>query len=193
MDRVMTRTARFLAVGGVASIVFGLIVLLWPGISLVALTALFGAFAFVYGSFALGVGLTLIAHKSTDWVPYVVGGAAGIVIAAITFLHPAVTLLVLTYVVAAWALVIGGVEIVGAIDMWGEVDGAFWLALGGAFSIVFGIIVAIQPGAGLLAILWLIGLYAILGGATRLVAAYRIHQFHGEVKSAVGALRTSGT
>lgn len=191
MDRVMTRSARFLAVGGAASIVFGVIVLLWPGISLVALTALFGAFAFVYGSFSLGVGLTLIAHKSTEWVPYVVGGVAGIILAAITFLHPAVTLLVLTYLVAAWALVVGGVEIVGAIDMWGEVDGAFWLALGGAFSIVFGIVVAIQPGTGLLAILWLIAVYAIAAGVTRLVAAYRIHQFHGAVKAVVGAPRAS--
>src|SRR5581483_3539942 len=104
MDKLLTRTARFLAVGGAASMVFGVIVLLWPGISLVALTALFGAFAFVYGAFAVGAGLTLLAHRSTEWVPYMLGGLAGVLVGVITFLHPAVTVLVLTYLVAAWAL-----------------------------------------------------------------------------------------
>src|SRR5690349_16720181 len=107
MDKALRRTARFLGVGGVASIVFGVVVLLWPGISLVALTALFGAFAFVYGTFAVGAGLTLLVHKSTEWVPYMLGGAAGILLGVITFLHPAVTVLVLAYLIAAWAFVVG--------------------------------------------------------------------------------------
>jgi len=192
MDKTLTRTARFLGIGGVASIMFGVIVLLWPGISLVALTALFGAFAFVYGSFAIGAGLTLLAHRSTNWVPYMLGGIAGVLISVITFLHPVVTDLVLTYLVATWALVIGAVEIFAAVDMWGEVDGALWLGIGGAVSILFGVLVAFHPGAGLLAILWMIGFYAIAGGGFRLVAAYRIHQFQGDVKKTVSALLPHG-
>lgn len=191
IDRVMTRSARFLAIGGVASIVFGVTVLLWPGISLAALTALFGAFAFVYGSFSLGVGLTLLARRSTEWVPFTLGGIAGVVIAAITFLHPAATDLALTFLIGAWAFVVGVLEIAGAIDMWGEIDGALWLAINGAASVIFGILVAFRPGAGLLAILWLIGIYAVFAGVIRLVAAWRMHQFHSEVKTTVGAMRTS--
>src|SRR5579871_3901782 len=122
MDKTLTRAARFLGIGGVASIMFGVIVLLWPGISLVAMTALFGAFALVYGSFAIGAGLTLLANRSTNWVPYMLGGIAGVLISVITFLHPVVTDLVLTYLFATWALVIGAVEIFAAVDMWGEVD-----------------------------------------------------------------------
>lgn len=189
MDKALTRTARFLGVGGAAAIVFGAIVLLWPGISLVALTALFGAFAFVYGTFAVGAGLTLLAHKSTEWVPYVLGGVAGIVLGVITFLHPGVTVLVLTYLIAAWAFVVGVVEIMGAIDLRGEAPGTPWMAAGGAMSIIFGVLVAFWPGAGIMAILWLIGFYAILGGILRLVASYRIHQFHSEVKSAIGSIQ----
>lgn len=192
MDKALTRSARFLAVGGLAAIVFGAIVLRWPGISLVALTALFGAFAFVYGTFAVGAGLTLLAHKSTEWVPYMLGGAAGILIGVVTFVHPGVTVLVLTYLIAAWALVIGVVEIMGAIDLWGEVPGTLWMAVGGALSIIFGGLVAFWPGAGLMAILWLIGFYAILSGIFRLVASYRIHQFHSQVKSTVGRFHSVG-
>jgi uncharacterized membrane protein HdeD (DUF308 family) len=73
--------------------------------------------------------------------------------------------------------------------MHGEVNGAYWIGIAGALSILFGGIVAIWPGAGALAILWLIGIYAIVGGIIRLVAAYRIHEFRSTAKAAVGALR----
>lgn len=187
MDKAFTRMSRYLAVGGVAAIVFGVIALFWPGISLVALTALFGAYAFVYGAFALGAGLQLIAHKSTEWVAPTLGGIAGIVIAAITFLHPGVTLLALTYLVAAWAFVTGVAMIVWAIEFWGAVDGAVWIALSGVASVLFGILVAVQPGSGLLAIVWVIGIYAVVAGVLQLVGSYRIHQMQTTVKRAFGA------
>ncbi len=194
MDRVLIdtglkRMARWLGVAGIASVVFGVILLLWPGISLVALTALFGAFAFVYGIFAFGAGLNLLAHKSTEWVPYIVGGLGGVVLGAITFLHPAVTALSLTYLIAAWAFVIGVFQIVAAIEMWSDLPGAIWVGVGGALSIVFGVLVAWQPGVGLLAIVWLIGLYAILGGLAQLIGAYRIHQFRTAIKAPAGDMR----
>ncbi len=189
MDRVLTRTARWLAVGGVAAIVFGVILIFWPGISLVALTALFGAFALVSGTYAVGAGLVLLGRRSTEWVPFVIGGAAGILIGVVTFLHPGITLLTLTYLVAAWAFITGVFEILAAIDVWGEIPGAVWLAIGGAFSIVFGIIVAIQPGSGLLAIVWLVGVYAVMVGVARLIASYQLHQFHGEVRAAAGVMK----
>lgn len=189
MDKALTRMSRLLALSGVASIVFGVTVLLWPGISLVSLTFLFGAFAFVYGSLAIGSGLYLLAHRSTEWVPYIAGGLAGVMIGVITYLHPGFTDLTLIYVVAAWAFVVGIFEIVAAIDMWGTLPGAAWLGVTGALSVVFAIIVAFRPGAGMLAILWMVGFYGILAGVTRLVAAYRVHQFHGDVKTVAGALR----
>jgi uncharacterized membrane protein HdeD (DUF308 family) len=189
MDKALTRMSRLLAVAGVASIVFGATVLLWPGISLLSLTLLFGAFAFVYGTFAVGQGLYLLAHRSTEWVPYVAAGVAGVIIGVITYLDPGITDLTLVYLVAAWAFVIGVFEIVAAIDMRGTLPGAVWVGLAGALSVVFGIVVAFRPGAGMLAILWVIGFYGILAGVTRLVAAYRIHQFHGDVKSVATAIR----
>jgi len=191
MDMAVKRMARFLGVGGVASIVFGVIVLLWPGISLVALTVLFGAYAFVYGVFSVAAGLYMVAHRSTQWVPYIVGGAAGVLLGVITFLRPGITDLTLAYLIAAWAFVVGVFEIAAALEMWGEIAGAVWLAIGGALSIAFGVLVAWRPGTGLLAILWLIGLYAILAGVSQIIAAYRIHQFRSDVKTVVGVPQPS--
>jgi uncharacterized membrane protein HdeD (DUF308 family) len=186
MDMAVKRMARFLGVGGLASIVFGLIVLLWPGISLVALTVLFGAYAFVYGVFAVAAGLYMLARRGNQWVAYIVGGAAGVLLGVITFLRPGITDLTLAYLIAAWAFVVGVFEIAAATEMWGEIRGAVWLAIGGVLSIAFGVLVAWRPGTGLLAILWLIGLYAILAGVSRVIAAYRIHQFRSDVKNVVG-------
>ena len=189
MDKALTRMSRLLAVAGIISIVFGATVLLWPGISLLSLTLLFGAFAFVYGTLAVGSGLYLLANRSTEWVPYVAAGVAGVIIGVITYLVPGFTDLTLVYLVAAWAFVTGVFEIVAAIDMRGALRGAAWVGLTGALSVVFAIVVAFRPGAGMLAILWVIGFYGILAGVTRLVAAYRIHQFHGDVKAVGAAMR----
>lgn len=189
MDKALKRSARYLAFGGVAAIVFGVTVLVWPGISLVALTSLFGAFALVYGTLAVAGGLNLLAHKSTDWVPFVLGGLVGVGIGVVTFIRPGITAMALVYFIAIWAIMTGVFEIVAAIDMHGEVSGAIWIGVAGALSILFGGIVAIWPGSGALAILWLIGFYAILGGIARLIAAYRIHEFRSTAKAVVGALR----
>src|SRR5260370_30632176 len=104
----MSRSAVYLGVAGVASIAFGAITLFWPGISLVVLTALFGAFALVYGALALGAGLNLVAHRSTEWVPYVLGGFAGVLIGAGTFFSPRLTYLALVDFIPARALPLGG-------------------------------------------------------------------------------------
>lgn len=185
MDTVISRNARFLAFSGVTAIAFGVIVLFWPNISLVALIALFGAFALIYGALMLGQGLNLLAHQSTDWVPYTIGGLAGAAIGAIAFFRPGVTALVLVYFIAAWAIMTGIFEILAAIDMHGEFRGEWWLVTAGALSLIFGGVIAIFPGAGVFAIMWLISFYVIVGGAMRLVAAYRLHTFQTEVKNEV--------
>ena len=101
----MSRSATYLAIAGVASVVFGAVTLFWPGITLFALTALFGAYAFVYGALALGSGLNQLAHRSTEWVPYVLGGLAGVLIGGVTFLYPGLTELTLVYLIGAWLFV----------------------------------------------------------------------------------------
>ena len=190
MDKGLTRLSRWLVVAGIGDILFGGIILIWPGISLEALTIVFGAFALVYGLSAIGGGLNLLAHKSTDWVPFVINGLVGVVVGAITFVTPGVTALSLTYLIAAWSFITGASLVIGAIDMRG-MPGVGWLAVTGVLSVVFGVLVAIQPLAGVLAILWIIASYAIFAGVTQLVAAWRINQFRGDVAKLVTAAQAS--
>jgi uncharacterized membrane protein HdeD (DUF308 family) len=190
VDKAVTRSSRFLGFAGLAAVAFGIIVLVWPGISLLALIALFGAFALVYGALGLAAGLNLLAHRSTDWVPYVLGGLAGIAIGAVTFFRPGVTALVLVYFIALWAILGGIFEIMAAWDLREAGGEAWWLGIAGVLSVLFGIVIAIWPASGVMAILWLIGIYSIIIGVMRIVFAVRVHTMQSTIRSAVGHPQT---
>ena len=183
MEKALTRNALFLGFAGLAAIGFGIVVLVWPGLSLAALLALFGALALLVGMLGLGVGLNLLAHRSTDWVPYILSGLGGIAIGAVTFFRPGITALVMVFFIAAWAIFTGIFEIVAAIELDGEVKGEWWLVLAGVLSVLFGVLIAVVPIAGVFAILWLIGLYAIVTGAIRIVAAFRLAGFSAKLRN----------
>jgi uncharacterized membrane protein HdeD (DUF308 family) len=183
MAQALVRNTRLLALGGVAAIAFGVIALVWPNLTFVALLALFGAFALIEGAFTLGAGLNLLVERQTTWVAYVLGGLAGIAIGAVTFLHPGFTALTLVYVIAFWAILTGVFEFLAAIELAGELQGDWMLGLAGILSVAFGVLVGLDPRSGALSIIWIIGLYAILVGVTRLMLAYRLTRGESKVKS----------
>ena len=183
MYQALVRNTRLLALSGVAAVAFGVIALVWPNLTFVALLALFGAFAFVEGAFTLGAGLNMAAERQTNWVPYVLGGLAGIAIGAVTFLHPGFTALTLVYLIAFWAIITGVFEIVAAIELAGRLDGDWSLGLTGVLSVAFGVLVGLYPRSGALSIIWIIGLYAILAGVTRLAVAYRLSRGEQQIKA----------
>lgn len=185
MYNALVRNIRLLAPSGVAAIAFGVIALFWPKITFIALLALFGAFAFVVGGFTLAAGLNLLVERQTTWVPYVLGGLAGIGVGAVTFLWPGWSALTLVYLIAFWAITTGVFEFVAAIELAGQLDGDWMLGLSGALSVAFGSLVALYPRSGALAIIWIIGLYAILDGIVRVYLAYRMNHATNQVKSAL--------
>ena len=191
MSKAVTRISTLLAISGVAAIAFGLALFIWPGMSLEVLVALFGAFALLYGTLVLGMGLYLVAHRSTEWVPFTLNGLAGLAIGISTYLFPGITALAAVYLVAGWAIVTGVFEIVAAVDMREVVSDAWWIGLSGALSVVFGVVIAVFPGTGVLTILWLIGAYSIAAGIPRIAAAYRIRQLAGNLESATGAMQSA--
>jgi uncharacterized membrane protein HdeD (DUF308 family) len=191
MDQAITRSSRLIALGGVAGIIFGIVALVWPGITLIALVALFGAFALVTGVFTLVAGLDFATERASHWVPLVFGGLAGVAIGVFTFFSPGITALALVFVIAAWAIITGIFEFVAGIEYTGQIRGSWTLWLAGLFSVAFGVLVALSPGPGALAILWLIGFYAIVFGVLRLVFAYRMRKDRTLVKSAVRSLGTA--
>jgi uncharacterized membrane protein HdeD (DUF308 family) len=184
MYDALVRNTRLMALSGVAAIAFGVIALVWPNLTFVALLALFGAFALVQGIFTLGRGLNLVAERQTTWVPYVLSGLGGIAVGAIVFLRPGISALTLVYLIAFWAIMTGIFEFIASIEVAGKLQGDWMLGLGGLLSIAFGVLVSLDPRSGALSIIWVIGLYAILYGITTLVLSYRLNQGESKVKSA---------
>lgn len=172
---LITRDWWVFAVRGIAAIVFGILAFIWPVTTLTVLVFMFGAYVLVDGV-ALLIALARgdAAARRHAWS--VVGIAVlGIVAGVVTFAWPGLTALSLLYVVAFWAIAMGTFQVVAAIVLRREIDGEFWMALGGIASIVFGALLVVSPGDGLISLVWLVGIWAIVFGATSLGLAYRLH------------------
>ena len=155
---------------------FGVLVLAWPGISLYVLVLLFAAYTFFDGFFAVLSAISRAAEGRARWWPMLLEGIAGIAVGVLAAVWPGLTALVLLYLIAAWAIVTGIFEIVEAVRLRKEIKGEWLLALGGIASLVFGVILVLFPGAGALAVVWLIGAYSILFGIVLLVLAFRLQR-----------------
>ena len=171
---------------GIVGVIFGLVAFVSPGATLLALVFVWGAYALVDGAFALYMTY-LAARQERRWWPYLLEGLAGIGAGALAFVVPGITALALLYLIAAWAIVTGIVEIVAAVDLRKQIQNEWLLGLAGALSIIFGIVVAVMPDAGALAVVWTVGAYALLFGITLVVLAFRVRSLGKRLRSAVAA------
>jgi len=176
MTTVLTRNWWALALRGIFAILFGLAAFVIPGITLAVLVALFGAYAVVDGVLAIVAGVRA-AERHERWWSLVLKGLAGIVAGVLAFIWPALTALALLYLIAGWAIVTGVLEIVAAVHLH-RAHGEWLLILNGVLSILFGLFAIVWPGAGVLTLLWMIGVYAIVFGAVLLVLAFRLRNLH---------------
>ncbi len=155
---------------GIAAIVFGLLILAWPGITVRALLLAFGIFALVAGVFAILSGLRTEGTRAR-WL-YLGEGVVAVLAGLVALGWPAITARALLYVIAAWAIVTGIIEIAEAFRTRLASTQEWVLMAGGAISIIFGILLLVWPRLGLLGLVWLIGIYALLYGITHLVLAF---------------------
>jgi uncharacterized membrane protein HdeD (DUF308 family) len=163
----------------VAAILLGLLAFIWPGITLFVLVIFWGAYMFVDGVFAI-VAAVRAAGQEARWWLLLVEGILGVLVGIVTFIWPGLTALALLYLVAAWAIVTGILEIVGAIRLRREIEGEWALILAGVLSVIFGVLLAVIPApAGLLSLTWLIGVYAIAFGVIMLILAFRLRSMAG--------------
>jgi uncharacterized membrane protein HdeD (DUF308 family) len=175
-----------LALRGVAAIVFGILAFLWPGITLLTLVFLFGAYALANGVLSLIAAFK--APKGTgNKGSLIFLGLLSIIAGLLTFCIPGITALGLVLLIAAWALVNGVTEIVAAIKLRKVITGEWLLILAGLLSIVFGILLLLQPGVGALALIFWIGAWAIAMGVLLMILAFKIKGLHGYI--AVAELR----
>jgi uncharacterized membrane protein HdeD (DUF308 family) len=177
------------AVRGVAAVLFGLLAVIWPEITVTALVLLFGAYAFVDGVLALGSAIfgDRSAMGRRPWL--VLEGVVGVLTGIITFVWPGVTTLVLLWLIAAWLLVTGVLEFVAAVRLRREIQGEWLLAISGVLSVVFGLMLVIWPTTGAVAVVWLIGVYALVFGVAMIALALRLRKIHQGGAAATGAGR----
>lgn len=165
-----------LAIRGIVAILFAILTFTVPGITLAAIVILFGAYALIDGIFAIASAIRAV-HGHKRWGAFLVEGVVGIVAGLITLFVPIVTLAFLIYVVAAWAIVTGVLEIAAALRLRQHIAGEWLLVLTGILSILFGVAIFWVPGAGALIIAWWLGAYALIFGILLLGLAFRLRSW----------------
>jgi uncharacterized membrane protein HdeD (DUF308 family) len=160
------------ALRGVAAILFGVLAFVWPGVTLTVLVLLWGAYALVDGVLSL---ISAFRVENDHRWGLLLEGIVGIGAGLVTFFLPGLTALVLLYIIAVWALITGVLELVAAVRLRKVIHNEWWLVLGGIASVVFGLVLLAAPGAGALAVIWLIAAYAIVFGVLMIGLALRLH------------------
>jgi uncharacterized membrane protein HdeD (DUF308 family) len=157
------RNWGWIVVRGIAAVIFGVLALVLPGITLAALVLLWGAYALADGIIALIAAFRIRDRGKPFWALVVVG-ILGVAAGILTFIWPGMTAIVLLAFIAAWSLVMGIFQIIAAVRLRKSIENEWLLGLSGLLSIIFGVLMLINPGAGALAVIWVIGAYAIVFG-----------------------------
>jgi uncharacterized membrane protein HdeD (DUF308 family) len=180
-ERLLARIWKVTALRGVLAIAFAVVILIWPSIGLTALIALFGAFALVSGVGTIAGAIRIpMERRQRIWL--VIDGLLGVAVGIVVFIWPGLSALGLLYAIAASAIAIGIFEIGLAFELPLGGQRALLLGLGGLLSIVFGVIMFAEPGAGAVALLALIAAFALVTGITRIAFAIELRRVLGELE-----------
>lgn len=173
MASVLSRNWWVLLLRGLIAILFGIFIWIQPEISLITLVLFFGVYALADGILCIWTAITGRKEHEHWWL-LLLWGLAGAGIGVLTFFVPDITALALLFYIAIWAVATGILEIVSGIQLRKEVKGEWLLIISGLASILFGVILMVQPIAGALVLLWLIGSYAIIFGGLLVILAFKI-------------------
>src|SRR5262245_9733498 len=173
MLQTLARNWWAIVLRGVFAVLFGLGTFLWPGVTLAVLVLLYGGYLFVDGIMAILWALARRPEGSFSWEVFL-AGLASLAAGVVTLLWPGVTAIALLYLIAIWAIIRGVFEILAAFHLRRELSNEWLLALVGAVSILFGVALLVAPVAGALAVLWLIGSFAIVVGILMIALGFRL-------------------
>ena len=162
-------------VRGLVAILFGLVALFYPAATLFTLILFYGIFAFIDGVFAVVSAVRGKEGMGPRWWLALIG-VLGIVAGLVTYFWPGITALALLTVIVVWALIYGIFEIIGAIRLRKEIDNEWLLLIHGVLAALFGLMVLVRPGAGALALIWLIASFALASGLLLVILAFRLRK-----------------
>jgi uncharacterized membrane protein HdeD (DUF308 family) len=165
-----------LALRGLVAVVFGVLAFVWPGMTLLTLVFLFGAYALADGVLAL-----VNAYRAPRGYPrfgrLILHGLISLAAGILAFVWPGITALALLVLIAAWAIVTGVLEITAAVELRKVIAHEWLMILGGILSVLFGVAILVQPAVGALAVVWWIGSFAILFGILMMALAFRVRRW----------------
>jgi uncharacterized membrane protein HdeD (DUF308 family) len=171
----LTDNWRALALRGIVALIFGLVVLFWPGLVLAVLAILFGIYAALDGAITFVPALRSQERGMKRTLP-LAEGVVGIVAGLVAILWPGLTTSGLVYVIAGWALVTGVLKILTAVLLRSEVENGWLLAGSGALSALFGILLIVLAGSDVPFLAPFIGGFAVVVGLALIVFAFRLRE-----------------
>jgi uncharacterized membrane protein HdeD (DUF308 family) len=171
---------------GLAAIAFGIVALTWPGITLVALMLVYGIYAVADGVMALIAACAGGTIAPRWWLVLI--GLLGLAAGAFTLVYPGITAVLILGILAAWCVVRGIFEIIGAIRLRKEIDNEWMLVVSGILSVIVGAVLLARPITGVFALVWLLGIFGIASGLLLIGFAFRLrkHAGAGMRPSAIG-------
>ncbi len=180
MLQMLTRRWWWMLVRGIAAILFGIACFAVPGMTLWVLVTLFAAYAIVDGA-----AMIVFGRRTGKWIWYALAGLVSMVAGVYAIANPGISAIALVWVIGIWAILNGFFEVMAAIEIRKEVEGEWVLALAGVLSILFGLVLLFRPGAGALAVVWIIGAFAILLGILMVILSFKLKGLQGRVKDVV--------
>jgi uncharacterized membrane protein HdeD (DUF308 family) len=161
---------------GVCAIAFGFFAWFWPGMTLLALLLTWGVLACVNGVVTLASAFARDGHEPR-WILLLEGGVS-VLAGVVALAYPRFTALLFLYLLAAWAVLSGIVEVIAAYRLRSELRGEFWLGFAGVLSLLFGVMLILRPGAGALTVVWLIAGYSVLFGVVLIAWGLHLKRLH---------------
>lgn len=167
---------------GIVAILFGLLTALLPELALLTLVFMFGFYALTDGVFNLIAAFRRNAAQKAQepWWVFAIQGVLGLAAGVLTLFMPGITAIALLFLIAGWATLSGVMSIVAAIRLRRQIRGEWLLVLSGILSIAFGVLTAIFPGAGALAVVLWIGAYSFVMGILLILLGFRLRKWQHE-------------
>jgi uncharacterized membrane protein HdeD (DUF308 family) len=176
MLELLVRRWWMIALRGLLAVVFGLLTIAWPGITVLALVLLWGVYTLVDGVTAVIMGVTNRSAPTDHRVIHGLLGLLGIAAGLITFLWPQITAVALLVIIAAWALVAGALQIAAAIRLRKQISNEWFLGLSGAVCVVLGVLLIVQPAEGAIGLVIAIATFAIVWGVSLILFGLRLRR-----------------
>jgi uncharacterized membrane protein HdeD (DUF308 family) len=158
---------------GIVAILFGAMAFAWPGVTLATLVVLFGIYALLDGIFSLASAFGGQRAREDRWL-LALEGVIGLWAGVVTLRAPAITAMVLVFLISIWAMATGFLRIFAAIRLRKEISGEIWLALSGVLSVLFALVLMFRPVAGSLGMVWVIAAYALMIGIILVILGFEL-------------------